>query len=392
MSIFSPALFSIPNSQWADEIHCPPYDVLSLNECKSLATSSPINFIHLIRPDWKDGKHSLGPNELHIDANALINSWLMQYWSDLSKDAFLVYQVSKGNFIQTGLVGLVDLRAYEDGRVKKHELIRPEKLVDRQTHFELANAQTEAVLLMAEFETELSQLLAQYTVNQPEFSINSADGYTHKLWVVDSLEHCSLIKDSFERQNVMYIADGHHRTEASYRAAQKNIKAKGLLAGVFNTHELKILPYHRVVTWHHTEFIDFINNSTQWLLEKTDKAYFSTQLGQYGLMMNGNSYILTLKKVLEKGDLPSSLLFENLLKPIGIIDEKTDKRLNYLGGEPENVISKCKKEYPEEILITLPPVEVQQVMHYADLGQIMPPKSTWFDPKIESGLFMYRYV
>jgi uncharacterized protein (DUF1015 family) len=320
------------------------------------------------------------------------------------KPAYYIYELTMNGRTQTGLVCVSAVADYENNIIKKHELTRPEKEKDRIDHMRITGAQTGNVFLAYKSNVSLSQLINNWKkTHDPVNDFVAEDGVGHKLWVVHDPQTISEITEIFEKHiPFTHIADGHHR--AASAAKVKN--ALGIEAGpdafyflttLFPSDELHIMDYNRVVkdlnNLKSGDFLEKLRN--KFLVEKADKSFSPDKFHSFGMYMEGQWYRLTAKEDSFPNDpigvLDVSILQENLLSPIlGIQDPRTDNRIDFVGGIRGLKELEKRVDYGQmKIAFSLRSVSMEQLFDIADSGQIMPPKSTWFEPKLRDGLLTH---
>jgi len=397
----------------AAEIIAPPYDVLTAEEALKRAAGKPKNFLHVSRAeiDFPPGADSHAP-EIYGRAaqnlSALIEDGAMVR---VPRRAYFVYRMQISGHSQTGLAGGASIAAYEADVIKRHELTRPDKEDDRVKHMEALNAQTGPVLLAHRPDATLAAALEDVAQrdNAPEIDITAEDGVRHTLWQIDDGETLDNVQSAVDALDALYIADGHHRSAAAARVAATRRAAnpdgknadparERFLAVLFPSDQLLILAYNRIVRSLGTE-------DEAALLDRLQLEYDVRPAGapirpnhpaQIGLCLNSGWNLLNPRMppareapALERLDV--SLLTDGILQPLlGIGDPRTDPRLDFVGGAdaPER-IEALVRSGEAAAGFTLYPTAMDDLMAVADSGQIMPPKSTWFEPKLADGLIAH---
>ena len=306
---------------------------------------------------------------------------------------------------QTGLVALTSVEEYDNGLIKKHEHTRPEKVNDRANHIEYLGAQVGPVFSTYRYNENIQKILKQITAENPIIDFIADDGVRHEFWVISEDSEIQKIEESFAALPHLYIADGHHRSQSALevcrRAKDKNPKHTGkenynyFLNVLFPDKELNILPYNRVVADLNDltldSILDMASEKFQIFLQRTEIT--PTELHTFGLYCDGKWYLLKSKDGTfdpndPTGSIDAAILGKNFIDPIlGISDPKTDKRINFVGGirgtkELEKLVDSGKYK----IAFSLYPTSIKQLLDVADAGEVMPPKSTWFEPKLRSGM------
>ena len=387
-------------------VAAPPYDVVSRSEAAAYAVGNPFSFLHVSRSEI-DFPPETDPHDPQVYAKARSN--LDQFMRDgpliqESAPSLYLYQLTMDGRAQIGVVGCVHVDDYANDVIKKHEKTRQDKEDDRTTHLLALNAHAEPVFLTHQATPFLSQHNARVTSDAPLYDFVTPDGVRQQVWRIR--DEGSYI-DFFRRTEVGYVADGHHRCASAWRAAEKlraaNPKHTGneeynwFLAVLFPAGQLRILPYNRVVK-------DLGSLTPEQFLARLAQAGTLApaaapapeRAGSFGVFVAGKWYRLTLDPGSIDlrdpiGSLDASLLQERVLAPIlSIGDVRTDPRIDFVGGiRGTEELERRVGSGDAAVAFAMYPVTVQQLMSVADAGQIMPPKSTWFEPKLKSGLFVH---
>ena len=402
-----------PPKELIEQIESRPYDVLNSEEAREEAKGNEKSLYHIIKPeiDFEVGTSEYDPRVYEQAAKNFKNfqekGWLVQD----EKDHYYIYAQTMNNKTQYGLVVGAYVNDYLDGTIKKHELTRKDKEEDRMKHVRVCDANIEPVFFAYPDNAALDQLIMRYAATAPEYDfIASIDGFRHQFWIIENAEDINLITAEFEKMPALYIADGHHRSAAAAlvgaEKAKQNPNHKGdeeynyFMAVCFQASQLTILDYNRVVTdlngLTEQEFLtqlekDFI------VEDKGTDIYRPNALHNFSLYLNKHWYSLTSKAgtfdyndpigVLDV-DISSRLIFDSIL---GIKDFRTDKRIDFVGGLRGLEELKRRVDSGEmQMALALYPVSMQQIMDIANTGNIMPPKATWFEPKLRSGLVIHK--
>jgi len=395
-----------PQAQHAKAVASRPYDVLNSKEAKAEAQGNPYSFLHITKaeidlPDNTD-THS---QEVYGKAKENLAAFISR---DIlfkeSKPCYYIYQLVMNGRSQTGLVCGSSVDDYENGLIKKHEFTRPEKELDRITHMKTTGAQTGNVFLAYRNVPAIDQLIAE-TMNEKtaQYSFTADDGIEHHVWVVNDEDAVAKITRLF-KENVpaTYIADGHHRAASAAKVRAALGKDAGAAADIFLTTlfpaaELSIMDYNRVIKdlngLSAEEFLEKLRDN--FTVEKRSAAYRPKAPHEFGLYMNKQWYQLTAQPAIIKTDalgvLDINILQDNILTPIlNIKDQRTDKRIDFIGGiRGLEELEKRTDSGEMAIAISLYPVSIEQLFAVADSGEVMPPKSTWFEPKLRDGLLTH---
>jgi uncharacterized protein (DUF1015 family) len=390
----------------AARIACPPYDVVTRAEAVALAAGNPLSFLHVCRSDI-DLPADTDPHDPRIYTKARQNLDLFYQEGSLIREAepmLYLYELTMDGRAQTGVVGCVHVEDYDRDVIKKHEKTRKDKEDDRTRHVLTLNAHAEPVFLTHPSTPFITQLNSKVAAEDPLYDFTGPDGVRNRVW---RIRNSAQYTDAFRRIGVGYVADGHHRSASASRAAAErraaNPKHTGdeeynwFLAVFFPSNQVRILPYFRVVKDLNGQTPEaFLAALAQvGTLAPTD-APAPDRAGAFGIRVGQAWYRLVLDPDTINEDDPVasldvSLLHERILAPLlGIGDVRTDPRIDFVGGirgiaELERRVSSGEAG----AAFALHPVTVQQLMAIADAGQIMPPKSTWFEPKLKSGLFVH---
>jgi uncharacterized protein (DUF1015 family) len=403
MALLRPFRGARPNKSKASAVAAPPYDVVSSAEARAYAEGKADCFFRVSRPEV-DLPSDTDEHADVVYAKGREN--LLAFLKDgtLTVDAeprFYVYRQKMGDHTQTGLVAAAAVEEYDKGTIRKHELTRADKEDDRTRHIDELGANDEPVFLTYRARADIDALIATVTARPPEYDFVTDDGIGHTFWLAEPAQS-GAISDAFATVKVLYIADGHHRSAAASRVAKLRAGKKGqhgqFLAVVFPHDQLKILAYNRVVR-------DLNGRSAAELLEKAgdkfevkrDGSAFPTELHTFGMYLDDHWFTLTAKPGTfpesPTGVLDVSILQENLLKPLlGIGDPRKDARIDFVGGiRGTRELEHRVDEDIARVAFSMVPTKVEQMIAIADAGEIMPPKSTWFEPKLRSGLVVHLF-
>jgi uncharacterized protein (DUF1015 family) len=399
MTLIQPFAGLRPVDARATEVVAPPYDVLSSDEARIRATGRPWSFLHISKPEI-DLPEGTDPYSEQVYARAAANLQRMLQEGILERDAepcYYIYRLVMGKHIQTGLVAVASVADYDSNRIRRHEFTRPDKEDDRVRQIEALNAQTGPVLLAYRSQARVDAMLAEATRAEPEVDLVADDGIAHSLWVVRDQERIGEITVAFDAMEALYIADGHHRSAAASRVAARRAGDAGsgyFLCVIFPHDQMQILDYNRVVR-------DLAGASPETLLARITErfqvlpeaaAVHPDRPGTFGMYLAGQWYRLAIQPERIPNDpvgrLDVSLLADNLLAPLlGIEDPRRDKRIDFVGGIRGLVELEKRVDSGEmSVAFSLYPTRMEDLMAVADAGEVMPPKSTWFEPKLADGL------
>ena len=402
MPLVSPFCALRPAPGRAAEVLAPPYDVLSSEEARERARGHPWSFLHVSKPEI-DLPKGTDPTHASVYAKAAENLKAMIDAGVLQRDrrpGYSVYRLTSGSHSQTGLAVAASVAEYDRGRILRHELTTPVKEDDRVRQIEAVNAQTGPVMMAYPDAPELDCLIAAATACAPDADAVARDGIRHQIWVIAEPAGVAAITAACERLAALYITDGHHRSAAASRVSaarggDAGASHRSFLAVVFPARELRILDYNRVVR-------DLNGLTPQAFLTQLTIAFRVTaeaapvhprSSGEAGLYLSGAWHRLAINPSLVPaadpiGRLDVSLLAAHVLEPIlGIADQRRDKRIDFVGGARglEGLMARVDSG-EMAAAFALFPTSMADLMRVADAGQIMPPKSTWFEPKLADGL------
>lgn len=400
-----------PRKDMIEKVAAKPYDVVTTEEARKEAQKNPYTFYKVTRPEinFQDevDTHS---DEVILKGKEVLDQYQKDNVMILEeKPAIYVYKEEWKGFSQIGIYATFSTQEYREGKIKKHELTRKDKEDERAKHVKLLKAHTGPVFLMYRSKPELDELIIKHTSKTPEYGYVDDTGIHHTLWVVKDEKEINEIVDAFKSVNAFYIADGHHRAAAAARAAEEFAKENPnhtgeeeynfFLAVLFPHNQLNILDYNRVVKdlngLTEEEFLNKV--SEKFIVEEAPKSpYKPEKKHEFGMYLNNKWYKLTAKEgTYNENDVVSSLdvaiLQENLLKPIlGIENPRTDKRIDFVGGiKGMEELQKLVDSGEFKVAFSLFPTSIEDLLQVADEGKIMPPKSTWFEPKLKSGILVH---
>ncbi len=405
MNLIQPFSALRPAPGRADDVVAPPYDVLSTNEARERTSGRPWSFLHISKPEI-DLPADTDPYAPAVYAKGAENLQNMIQAGVLVQDAapcYYAYRIVMGEHSQTGIVAAASVADYDTNRIRKHEYTRPDKEDDRVRQIDALNAQTGPVLLAYPAAPEIDAILAAASSGTPD-SDAELDGVRHTLWVIRDAATLERITAAFNAMPALYIADGHHRSASASRiAATRRAANPGhtgsepynfFLSVIFPAHEMHILDYNRLIT-------DLNGLSAEALLEKLGAAFSvepaasavkPDRPGSFGLYLAGQWYRLDIRPDLIPADpvgrLDVSLLQNNLIAPIlGITDPRRDKRIDFVGGiRGLAELEKRVNSGEMALAFAFHPTRMEDLMAVADANEVMPPKSTWFEPKLADGL------
>ena len=398
-----------PTPEMAEKVAALPYDVVNSEEAAEMVIGNPYSFLHVDKAeiDLPAGTDIYSP-EVYEKAKSNLEKMITDgVLVQDEKPMLYVYELTMDGRSQTGLVACTSIDEYMQGIIKKHELTREDKEQDRIRHVDICNANTGPIFLAYRTVDEISEIVDNVKKNAPVYDFTAEDGIIHRAWIIDDEETINRLVKLFKDVPNLYIADGHHRNASAAKVGLKrrneNPNYTGdeefnyYLAVIFPSDQLKILDYNRVVKdlngLSEEEFIKKLSEKFD-IAEtegraKPDKAY------DFGMYMDGKWYMLTAKDEIRSKDavkgLDVSILQDNVLIPIlGIGDIRTDKRIDFVGGiRGLGELEKRVDSGEMKVAFAMYPTSIEQLMTIADENKIMPPKSTWFEPKLRSGLFIH---
>ncbi len=414
MAVVKPFRGLRPPANLASEIACLPYDVMNSEEAAVMARGKEKSLLHITKAeiDLPDGT-DVHSEEVYQKALENFISWQKKGWliGDLERHFYIYAQTMKGR-TQYGIVGAAAVTDYLSGIIKKHELTRPDKEEDRMVHVRANNANIEPVFFAYPSVRELDKIVEKIVKNErPEYDFVAEDGIGHHFWVVWDRKTNDKIEKLFaEKVPYMYVADGHHRTAAAALVGKekkdKNPAHRGdeeynfFMAVIFPDDQLKIFDYNRVVKdlngMTPAQFLGKLKESFD-VREKGTRTHRPTKLHNFGMYLDGKWYSLTAKKGMYYDDDPIgvldvTILTELVLLPLlDIQDLRRSKRIDFIGGIRGLAELKKRVDSGEmKVAFALYPVSMKQLITIADTGNIMPPKTTWFEPKLRSGLVIHK--
>lgn len=414
MKLIKPFRGLRPTRELAAAVASQPYDVLNRAEAYELAKDNPHSFLHINKPEVDvDESVDVHDQAVYDKGRANLDRFIEQ--GTLQQDGeemFYVYKQVMGTHEQIGLVAVASIDAYEQNRIKKHEFTRPDKEDDRVFHMDALNAQVGPVFLTYRTDAEVDRLIAQVISTVPEYDFDAEDGTHHTFWVVEDVAVSANIEAAFENINTLYVADGHHRSAAAARIRhlyqKRNPEHSGdeaynyFLVVLFPDSQMQILDYNRVVEAlpgsSSAEFLAKLQPNFD--IEQSDRDNVKPgKAGEFGFYTDRQWYKLTanasLLASIDTADpvqsLDVSILQESIFTPLlGIEDQRTDTRVDFVGGiRGLQELEKRVDSGQWQAAFALYPTSIESLMAIADAGEVMPPKSTWFEPKLKSGLIVH---
>lgn len=401
-----------PPRELVEQVASRPYDVLNSEEARAEAAGNPMSLYHIIKPEI-DFEPGMDEHDARVYDKAVENFRMFQDKGWLRQDDnenYYIYAQTMDGRTQYGFVVAAWVPDYMEGRIKKHELTRRDKEEDRMKHVRCNNANVEPVFFAFPDNEALEQIIRDVTAGEPEYDFTAPDGFGHTLWVISDPRMIEKVTEEFGKIPNMYIADGHHRSAAAAlvgaEKAKNNPNHTGdeeynyFMAVAFPASHLRVIDYNRVVRdlngMPPAEFLKRLDENFI-VEEKGTETYHPTGLHNFALYLDGKWYSLTAKPGTYNDDDPigvldvtvsSDLILRDML---GITDLRSDKRIDFVGGIRGLEELKRRVDSGEMAMaLALYPVTMKQIMDIADTGNIMPPKTTWFEPKLRSGLIIHK--
>lgn len=412
MAILRPFCGVRPANKYAEQMVSLPYDVMNREEAARMAAGNPYSFLHICRAEidlpQEDNPYA---QSVYAQGKKKIQEFLAEgVLVRDDKPMLYLYRQTMDGRVQTGIVGCAAIDDYQNNVIKKHEFTRVEKELDRINHFDVCDANTEPVFLTYRENKRVRTLIEGWINNQqPEYDFVTPDGVGHALWAIADEEKISLLTELFSGIESLYIADGHHRSASAVKVGQKRREASPdytgeeefnfFMAVIFPDQDLKVFDYNRVLK-------DLHGHTTETFLAEVAKKFTVSAEGkeacapekkhEFTMFLDGTWYRLTAKpEIIQEDDIIASLdvsvLQDNLLGPVlGIADPRTDKRIDFVGGI--RGLNELERRVKEDMAVAfaLYPVTMEDLFTVSDQGMVMPPKSTWFEPKLGSGLFVHE--
>jgi uncharacterized protein (DUF1015 family) len=410
MSLVAPFRALRPGKPFVRRVAAPPYDVLNAAEAREFVRDNTLSFLHVEKSEI-DLPDAAGVEDLRIyrkakeNLEALLRNRILFREED---EAFYLYRQRMGARVQTGIVGGVSIGEYRSGRIRRHELTREDKERERTLHIDAVGAQTGPVFLTYRGREEIDRLAVRVSAGEPEADFTAADGVAHTVWAIRDPALVREVAEGFAPVEALYIADGHHRAAAAANVARLREErnpggsgnaGRGLMMAVLFPHDqLRIMDYNRAVR-------DLNGLTESAFLERIGRCFAVSENHpgknprkphDFGMFLGGAWRLLTAREQILRDDDPIagldvSLLQEHLLGPVlGIRDPRRDGRIDFVGGiRGMEELERLAGQGGFAVAFSLYPPTVEQMMAAADAGKVMPPKSTWFEPKLLSGLFVY---
>ena len=410
MAVIRPFQCVRPRKDVADRVAALPYDVYNRQEAKKEVEREPLSFLKIDRAEtnFDDSVDTYAP-EVYQKAKEILNEEIARgiYEKDDS-EAYYIYELTMNGRAQTGLVACASVDDYVNNVIKKHENTREDKEIDRITHVDTCSAQTGPIFLAYRAQDAINKRVEANKEKEPVYDFTAVDGVKHRVWKMSDPEDVEAIRKAFENLNQIYIADGHHRAASAVKVGLKRRKENPAHTGkeeynfflsvLFPHDQLMIMDYNRSVTDLNgltvPEFLEKIKENFE--VEKVSGQVRPQEKGTFGMYLEDGWYVLKAKENLYEGKdavgrLDVAVLQDYLLNPVlGIQDPRTDERIEFIGGI--RGLSELEKKVKEgmKVSFSMYPTSITELFDVADQNLLMPPKSTWFEPKLKSGIFIHE--
>ena len=410
MAVIRPFQCVRPRKDVADRVAALPYDVYNRQEAKKEVEREPLSFLKIDRAEtnFDDSVDTYAP-EVYQKAKEILNEEIARgiYEKDDS-EAYYIYELTMNGRAQTGLVACASVDDYVNNVIKKHENTREDKEIDRITHVDTCSAQTGPIFLAYRAQDAINKRVEANKEKEPVYDFTAVDGVKHRVWKMSDPEDVEAIRKALENLNQIYIADGHHRAASAVKVGLKRRKENPAHTGkeeynfflsvLFPHDQLMIMDYNRSVTDLNgltvPEFLEKIKENFE--VEKVSGQVRPQEKGTFGMYLEDGWYVLKAKENLYEGKdavgrLDVAVLQDYLLNPVlGIQDPRTDERIEFIGGI--RGLSELEKKVKEgmKVSFSMYPTSITELFDVADQNLLMPPKSTWFEPKLRSGLFIHQ--
>lgn len=410
MALIKPFRALRPLKKHVAEVAAPPYDVMDVAEARAMAEGNPFSFLHVSRPEidlpveidphddsvYRKGRENL---ERFVEEKTLVSD---------EEDNYYIYRQKMGTIIQTGLVACASVDDYQGGLIKKHEHTRADKEEDRVRHIDFLDANDEPVFYVYRNRHSINDLIGRLTEGEPLYDFTTDDSITHTVWAVTDRDIIRRLNEEFAGIETLYVADGHHRSAAASRVRELRKSANPghtgreeynfFLTVIFPDHEMNVMAYNRAVRdlngYRIAEFITLVGKRFE--ITPLEGPVTPSRRHDFGMYLMGKWYGLTPKpSCVDESDavgrLDVSILQDRLLSPIlGVRNPRTDQRIHFIGGSRgTDELVRLVDSGEFQVAFSLYPTSIEELMSLADAGKIMPPKSTWFEPKLRSGLFVH---
>lgn len=399
-----------PDVKVCDKVAALPYDVYSREEAAAEVEGKPLSFLNIDRPETQfEPEHDMYADDVYAMGAKMLQDEIGDgtFVCD-DEESYYLYELTMNGRAQTGIVACASIDDYVENRIKKHENTRADKEQDRIRHVDTLSAQTGPIFLAYRNNAVLKSIVSEAKKSEPLYSFTSEDGISHVVWKIADADKVAKIKETFAGIDSIYIADGHHRAASAVKVGLKrrneaawyegNEEFNFFLSVIFPDDELMIMPYNRVVRdlngCYPKQFFEIVSKDFD--IKKIGKeAYEPTKKGTFGMFVDDEWYELTAHEDILSDDpvkgLDVSILQDHLLAPIlGIDDPRTDKRIEFVGGIRGTAFLEKRVHDGMAVAFSMYPTSIAELFSVADAGLLMPPKSTWFEPKLRSGIFIHQ--
>ena len=408
MALVKPFSAFRPRKDIVSQVAALPYDVYNRAEACQVVKGNPYTFLRIDRAEtqFDDSVDTYAPC-VYEKAKELLDGMIARgEYIEEQQDVYYIYELIMDGRHQTGIVACASIDDYQNGIIKKHENTRADKEIDRITHVDVCNAQTGPIFLAYRAVDTIDAIVDRIKSTEAEYSFVSEDGIGHNVWIIKEKDDVEAVRTAFANMNDIYIADGHHRAASAVKVGLKRREANGgvgelesdkFLSVLFPHNQLKILSYNRVVKdlngLSKDEFLAKVSQCFD--IEEVTEAYQPEDKCTFGMYLDNVWYKLCAKEDIKSDDpvagLDVSVLQDNLLNPIlGIEDPRVDKRIDFVGGI--RGLSELERRVAGDMTVafSMYPTSIEELFDVADAGLLMPPKSTWFEPKLRSGIFIHK--
>jgi len=409
MAVVKPFLCVRPKQEFVSRVAALPYDVYNRQEACDEVKKEPLSFLKIDRAETQfDDSVDTYDARVYLKAKELLEGMIADGTFVLDEEsAYFIYELTMNSRIQTGIVACSSIDDYNNNVIKKHENTRADKEIDRITHVDTCNAQTGPIFLAYRDNIVIDQEVEKARKNDPIYNFTSDDNIKHTVWKISAIDSIDKIQKAFATINEIYIADGHHRAASAVKVGMQRREANPAFTGqeeynfflsvLFPDEQLMIMPYNRVVKDLNGDSKEvFLKKvSKNFTIEKKTEKVSPSRKATFGMYFDHEWYLLTASKDIISDDpvngLDVAILQDNLLAPIlGINDPKTDKRIDFVGGIRGLEELERRTENDMKIAFSMYPTSIGELFAVADADKLMPPKSTWFEPKLRSGIFIHR--
>jgi len=409
MAVVKPFLCVRPKQEFVSRVAALPYDVYNRQEACDEVKKEPLSFLKIDRAETQfDDSVDTYDARVYLKAKELLEGMIADGTFVLDEEsAYFIYELTMNSRIQTGIVACSSIDDYNNNVIKKHENTRADKEIDRITHVDTCNAQTGPIFLAYRDNIVIDQEVEKARKNDPIYNFTSDDNIKHTVWKISAIDSIDKIQKAFATINEIYIADGHHRAASAVKVGMQRREANPAFTGqeeynfflsvLFPDEQLMIMPYNRVVKDLNGDSKEvFLKKvSKNFTIEKKTEKVSPSRKATFGMYFDHEWYLLTASKEIISDDpvkgLDVAILQDNLLAPIlGINDPKTDKRIDFVGGIRGLEELERRTENDMKIAFSMYPTSIGELFAVADVDKLMPPKSTWFEPKLRSGIFIHR--